>query len=299
MIFPPALRPGDTVAVVAPSSPFEATLAWVGLGRLAERYRLRFSRGMFARQGYLAGSDERRRDELAAALSDPDVRAILAARGGYGASRFVHAIDWSLLAKSPKWVVGFSDVTAIHVEAARVGVASIHGPHVTALGRADARTSDGLFSTLESPRAERVFEALTTLRTGTAEGPLFGGNLTLLHACAASGRLVVPEGAILLIEDVTERPYRIDRVLTTLDVGGHLRRASGIVVGDFTSCDPGPDRVTVRDVLHERLSGLGIPVVLGAPIGHGVRNDPVVLGAAARGEAAGESGRFVVGFAGV
>ena len=282
MIFPPPLRPGDTIAVVAPASPFDPVLAWVALGWLARRYRVRFTRGLFARRGYLAGSDERRRDELSAALADPEVRAILAARGGYGASRFVHELDWSALGRDPRWILGFSDITAIHVEAARAGVASIHGPNLTTFGRADARARSALIRCLEAPLEEIRYGSLRVIRPGAAEGPLFGGNLTMLHATAAAGRLTVPTGAVLLLEDVTERPYRIDRMLTTLAVGGHLSRASAVVLGDFTECGPGPDGVTAGEVLEGHLSRLGVPVLAGLPVVHGDRNDPVVLGARAR-----------------
>ncbi|WP_437683698.1 S66 peptidase family protein [Sorangium sp. So ce131] len=292
--------------MIAPSSPFEPTLVWVGIGWLAQHYRVLFdtgggpplagdtgrrgdlplaaasSRGLFARAGYLAGSDARRRDELARALEHPDVRAVFAARGGYGANRFVHRIDWRALVERPRWIVGFSDVTALHVEAARMGVASLHGAHVAALGRADAHARAALLRTLEDPLGERRFGGLTTLRAGAAEGPLFGGNLSLLHACAAAGRLQVPEGCVLLLEDVTERPYRIDRMLATLEVGGHLAPAAAVILGGFDECNPGPDGITVDDVLRDRLLPLGVPVVAGLPIGHGRRNEPALLGGAAR-----------------
>jgi muramoyltetrapeptide carboxypeptidase len=294
-IVPPALRPGDLIAVVAPSSPFEHVLAWAGLGWLARRYRVRFARGLFTRDGYLAGTDERRRGELTEALTDPEVRAVLAARGGYGASRFVHAVDWSALAASPRWLVGFSDITALHVEAARVGVASIHGPHLTALGRGDARTRAALVQALEEPLAPRVYEGLGVVREGIAAGPLFGGNLTMLHACAAAGRLEVPAGCVLLLEDVTERPYRLDRMLATLAAGGHLGRVGAVVLGDFTQCDPGPDGVTVDQVLREALGRLGVPVVRGVPVGHELRNDPVTLGGMARVAARGREGVLRLG----
>jgi muramoyltetrapeptide carboxypeptidase len=295
LIHPPALQPGDTIAVVAPSSPFEPVLAWVGLGFLAQRYRVRFDRGLFSRTGYLAGSDERRRDELYRALTDPAVRAVIAARGGYGLSRFVHELDLRVLARSPRWIVGFSDMTALHIEAARAGVASLHAGHVTSLGRGDAHGRDAFVRALEQPGEARTYPRLSALAEGAAEGPLFGGNLTLIHAAAAAGRLIVPEGAVLLLEDVTERPYRIDRMLTTLGVGGHLARVSAVVLGDFTQCDPGPDQVTVVEVLRERLARLAVPVVAGLPVGHGLRNDPVVLGGWARVEARAGLGAVTLG----
>jgi muramoyltetrapeptide carboxypeptidase len=295
LIFPRALRPGDVVAVVAPSSPFEHVLAWRGLGWLAERYRVRYSRGMFERAGYLAGTDARRSAELAAALADPDIAAILAVRGGYGASRFVHELSFGPLAACPRWIVGFSDITALHVEAARVGVATLHGPHLTSVGRGDARARAALVAALEDPLGARTYLGLGVVREGTAAGPLFGGNLTMLHACAAAGRLDVPAGCVLLLEDVTERPYRLDRMLTTLAAGGHLRRVAAVALGDFTQCDPGSDGVTAPRVLEERLRELGVPVVRGVPVGHGARNEPVVLGALAEVTAHGSEGSLTIG----
>lgn len=282
MIVPPAPGPTDRVAVVAPSSPFEHTLAWRALGVLARAHRVDFDRGMFERRGFLAGGDARREAELARALRAPGVGVILAARGGHGALRFVHRLPWGALRDSPRWIVGFSDVTALHVEAARVGVASLHAPHLTALGRSDARSHRALLEAIADPARPRAFPGLEVVVPGEARGPLFGGNLTVLHACAAAGRLQVPDGAVLLLEDVTERPYRIDRMLVTLAVGGHLDRVAAVALGDFTACDPGPDGVSVREVLVERLGSLGVPVVAGLPVGHEARNEPVALGMPAR-----------------
>lgn len=275
---PPALRPGDVVAVIAPSSPFDATLVWRGLGFLAQRYRVRFTRGLFARDGYLAGDDDRRARELSDALEDSEVRAIFAARGGFGANRIAHRVEWSKLAEDPKWIVGFSDITALHVEASRVAVASIHGCHVTALGRSSAATRDGLLSLLEAPGLTRTLRAGRALCPGEARGPLYGGNLAVLHACATAGRLRVPEGSVLLLEDVGERPYRIDRMLCTLLGGGHLDGVAAVAAGEFEGCGPGPDGITVEQVLTRAFAPRDVPVVVDLPVGHGLRNQPVVLG---------------------
>lgn len=281
MIFPPAVRPGDRVVVVAPSSPFDRALVLRGMGFLASRYRVSFDRGLFARAGYLAGSDARRRDELQSALSAPDIRAILAARGGYGASRFVHDLDFGAFEAAPKWVAGFSDLTALHAELGARGFASVHGPTVANVGRSDARARAELTRALEDPRASRVFDGLRPVAPGAATGLLTGGNLTLLHACAAAGKLRMPDQAILFLEDIGEKPFRVDRMLTTLRVGGHLARVRGVVVGDFTGCEPNVDGVTVADVVRDCLGSLGIPVAAGMPCGHDVRNDALVLGALA------------------
>jgi len=274
---PAPLCPGDLISVVAPASGFNALLGWRGLGFLAERYRVRFDRNMFEKRGYLAGSDDRRRDELARALSDPSVRAIVCARGGYGVSRIVADLPWEAFAKHPKWIVGFSDITALHVEATRLGVGSVHAPHLNSLGQSDARGRNAWLDALEMPERPRSY-VLQAIASGEARGPLVGGNLTVLHACAAAGRLALPRGCVLFLEDIGERPYRIDRVLTTLVQGSHLRGVAGVVLGDFTECFPGPDGVTIEAVLRERLGSAGIPVASGLPAGHGDRNDPLVLG---------------------
>ncbi|MBW2456307.1 MAG: LD-carboxypeptidase [Deltaproteobacteria bacterium] len=282
MLLPRPLTPGSAVRVVAPSSPFDVRLLWRGLGWLAERYEVRFERAIFAVDGYLAGSDEARCSALQAALTEPDVLAVLCARGGYGASRYAHRIDWSQLRAAPRWLVGFSDVTALHVEIARQGVASIHGCNVTALGRSDACTRSALVATLEGPDRPRCFDGLATLVPGKAAGTLFGGNLAMLHACAVAGRLTLPADCVLFIEEVGERPYRMDRMLTTLMVGGHLASVAGVVVGELVGCEPKTRGVNLDVMLAQRFAELGVPVARGLPAGHGRANEPLVLGAPAR-----------------
>ncbi|MEO7095681.1 MAG: LD-carboxypeptidase [Polyangiales bacterium] len=289
-LVPHFLRPGDLVAIVAPSSPFDVERYRLGEGFLKARYGLRVRDDLLARSGYLAGDDDRRRAELEDALADPDVRAIVAARGGFGATRLVDRIDFGVLARSPKWLVGFSDVTALHVEASRVGVASLHAPMVASLGSGDDEMRTAFVRALEGEARDRSWAGLDAWTPGTARGPAFGGNLALLESCAAAGRLVVPPGAVVFLEDCTERPYRVDRMLTALHLGGHLARAAAFVVGDFTDCAPGPDGVDVMTVLRARLSGYRVPVVAGAPFGHGARNEPFVLGASVEVVADGNGG---------
>ncbi len=279
MLCPPALLPGARVAVIAPSGPFDKERVRAGIAWLEERYDVRRSPDLFDRdQGFLAGSDEARRSELQEALDDPTLSAIVAARGGYGVTRLLGALEWTRFVAAPRWIVGFSDVTALHVQAARRGIASLHAMNVSSLGDADAQTRAEWLFALENPAALRQHDDLRTLRPGEASGPLFGGNLTLLFAEAASGRLALPDGCILVLEDVTETSYRVDRMLTALGDGGYLARASAIVLGDFTDCSPGKHGVLVEAVLEERLAGLGIPVVSGLPVGHGARNVPLHLG---------------------
>jgi muramoyltetrapeptide carboxypeptidase len=268
------------VRVIAPASPFDRTLALCGIAFLGERYRVQFDWSMFERDGFLAGSDERRRRELESALAAPEVAAIICARGGYGITRIASNVDFSVLRRAPKWLVGFSDVTALHVEAQSVGVASLHGHHAAGLGRGDFHARQRWLQALEAPLARRELRG-STLVAGQARGPLLGGNLTVLFTCAVTGRLRIPDGALLALEDVTEGSYRIDRMLSALRLGGHLRGVRGVAVGGFTDCPPGPHRVAVDSVLARELSLLGVPVVTGLPFGHDLPNEPVLLGAEA------------------
>lgn len=252
------------------------------MGFLSERYRVEVDRGCFVRHGFLAGTDERRRDELNAALADPDLSAIVAARGGYGFGRIAASIDLAALARHPKWLVGFSDITALHVEAARIGVASMHAHNAAGLGRGDAHARAAWIAALEAPETPRSFDDLELWYGGSAEGPLFGGNLTMLFTCAAAGRLSPPPGALWMLEDVTESAYRLDRMLTALIDGGAFDRAAGVIVGELTDCGPGIHGVPALDVLRERLGTLGVPVLAGLPMGHGRHNAPMPLGLGAR-----------------
>ncbi|HEX5099663.1 MAG TPA: LD-carboxypeptidase [Polyangiaceae bacterium] len=278
-IVPRPLRPGDRIAVIAPSSPFDRTHVLRGLGWLGERYKVTFDPSLFERAGYLAGSDERRLGELDRFLRDTSVAAVVAVRGGYGLTRIAERADFAALRVAPKWLVGFSDVTALHVEALRAGVASLHAQNVGGLGQGDAHARAAFVSALESPLAERRHE-LTAVRPGLARGRLAGGNLSLLAACATAGRLRLPPGAILALEDVTEQAYRVDRLLTSLFGAGAFDGVGGIVLGDFTDCPPSAG-VEAHAVLRERLGELRVPVASGLRFGHGAWNEPLTFGVTA------------------
>ncbi len=273
------------MGVCAPASPFDRDELFRGLAWLGTRYRLRLTSSILERTGYTAGDDARRTRELAGAMLDAEVEAIVCARGGYGAMRILDGLPWNAFCARPKWLVGFSDITALHTMANAGGVCSLHASNVTGLGRSiSASERVALIRALEGLPSE----PWTNLEwvhhgrnAGPVRGPLFGGNLALLVGMAAGKRLALPDGAILAIEDVTERPYRLDRMLTSLRLGGHFARLGAIVLGGFTQCDPGPDGVTAAEVLAQCTADLGIPVVSGAPFGHGAPNRAFVLGATA------------------
>lgn len=214
-------------------------------------------------------------------MRDPNVRAIIAGRGGYGATRIVSQLPWAEWARRPSWLVGFSDITAFHIEAQNLGIASLHAPNVTGLAVGCPMDRLRLMRALEGGSLP-AWTSLVPLRKGDAEGCLVGGNLSLVFTQVASGRLTDCDGAIVMLEDVTEKPYQIDRMLDALCQRGLFRRAEAIVFGEFTQCPPGPDGVTVDDVIAEFSEKVTCPVYRGAPFGHGGRNEAMVLGVRAR-----------------
>jgi muramoyltetrapeptide carboxypeptidase len=276
VIRPPRLSPGDVIRVVAPSGPVPREAFLAGTAVLRARYDVRHDDGVFARTGYLAGPDERRLAELGAALADPDARAIVMARGGYGLLRLLPFIDRQALQRQPRPIVGFSDGTALLALAASAGVAAIHGPVVTQLGGLSADDQQALFARLETPGRALLLDGLEELIPGRVQGPLLGGNLEMFSRLLGTPYMPDVTGAILFFEDLGERPYRIDRLLAHLDLAGVFNAASAVVAGDFSGCrEPEPTRAdspTVDEVLVDRLGRLPIPVALAGAFGHGTRN---------------------------
>jgi muramoyltetrapeptide carboxypeptidase len=274
LLVPPPLRPGDLVAVPAMAGVVPAERLAKGVARL-ESWDLRVRTGphVFDRHrelAYLAGSDADRAADFTAAWMDPDVSAVMPARGGYGTQRVLDLLDWRRLAEAdPKWLVGFSDVTALHEAAATyLGLATVHGHVVTSLGGASAVSAEGLRSLLMRP--ETVHELfgesdIEVVVPGRATGVLTGGNLAMLASGVGTSSSRTAHGGIVLLEDIDEPPYRIDRLLTQLLRAGWFDGVRGVVVGAFTDCGP---REEVAAVLRERLAPLGVPMVSGFDTGH-------------------------------
>jgi muramoyltetrapeptide carboxypeptidase len=273
------LRPGDTVAVVAPCGPVDP-------GAMARGVRVLGGLGLkviigahvLDRDRYLAGSDAVRAADLSEAWCDPAVSAVFCARGGYGATRILDLLDWDALrAAGPKTLVGSSDVTALHrAFAVELGLTSLFGP----------MPANALLSDPAGPEP-RTFEHFTAalagdpppvtgdrvIAFGEVTAPVTGGNLSLLAALCGTPYELVARGRIVLLEDVGEEPYRIDRMLTQLLQSGALDGAAGFVLGSWVDCgDPYP-------VLEEFLAPLGVPVIAGLPVGHGTPQFSVLLGA--------------------
>jgi muramoyltetrapeptide carboxypeptidase len=283
---PPFLKPGDLLRVVAPSGALrelEACEQGVEIWR-SRGYRVEFGGNWDAKYGYLAGTDDQRRQALAEGWEDPECKAILCVRGGYGSTRLLE--DWSWLAFSnsqlslahAKWIVGFSDVTALLWSLANIGIASIHGPVLTTIASEPDWSIQRLFDYLEGyPLAPLIGQGWGG---GQATGLLLPANLTV--ATHLLGTSIQPSlgGVILALEDVTEAPYRIDRMLTQWRMLGALQKVRGIALGRFSRCEPpsGIPSWTVEEVLRDRLGDLNIPIVSDLPFGHDGVNAALPVG---------------------
>ena len=253
---------------------------------LSARYRVVLTDSVLARAGYLAGPDDARADEFNQLVRDPDVRAIIMARGGYGALRILDRLDADALRRQPKLIVGFSDATAILHWALRcAGVRPVHGPMVGQLGRLPEDDVRWLFQILEQAapagRLPLTLAARGARVSATArEGVLTGGNLCLLAHLAGTPYAVDAAEQVLLLEEVGERPYRIDRFLTHLGLTGLFDRVVAAVIGELTDCQETVhgDHPTAEAVVDERLRRFGVPALAGVPLAHGLRNLALPMG---------------------
>ena len=284
---PPALRPGDRVAVLCASSPVTNldalhagldTLRFAGLEPVL--YPSATEPGTF--RDYLAGDDELRAADLTKALGDPAIRGIIFAKGGYGAQRTLELVEWDSLRGKPKVLAGFSDVTAIlEAAAVRLGWASLFSPMVAITADAAHYSVTSLLRTLLRPEqaTELSFPDAVTHTPGVAAGVTTGGTLALIASSLGTPTSAgTAAGGILLLEDVDEEDYRIDRMLTQLRRSGYLDGVSGIITGAFSNCG---DPAAIGAILAERLGDLGVPMINWATVGHGGRFQTFPIGIAA------------------
>lgn len=290
---PRALKRGDRVAVIAPASGFERAAFEAGVALIGARYRAEYTPGVFARRRYLAGDDTRRFAELTGALADTRVRAVFCARGGYGATRLLAQLKGCAPPREPKALIGFSDITALHLWLLKSGQVSIHAPVLTQLGRLPQATCERLFTLLESASPAPALRGTASYVGGVAEGPLLGGNLSVFSRMLGTPFMPALEGAILMLEDQGERPYRLDRIWTHLELAGVFARVRGIALGMFTGCEESGADYSSADVLRELAESTGLPCAAGFPIGHGDVNEPVALGTRVRLDAGAASLTFL------
>ncbi|HMQ49403.1 MAG TPA: LD-carboxypeptidase [Saprospiraceae bacterium] len=277
------LQAGDTIGLITPGSYISdegLQKAVDNLGRLG--FRIKMGKHIRAKRGYNAGTDQQRLDDLHAMFADQEVAGIWCARGGYGCSRLLPHIDYELIRNNPKALIGYSDITALLMAIYhKTGLVGFHGPvasstftpytemHFKAvLVEALSNHSISLSSTLPASD-DPAFEQFV-LKNGKAEGPLMGGNLSLLAALAGTEFLPSPKGHLIFLEEIGEKPYRVDRMLTQLQQAWPLREASGLALGIFNDCQPKPDELSLslKETIQDQAGRLSFPAAYGFTFGH-------------------------------
>lgn len=283
LIKPKRIKPGDTIGVVAPSSGLSAEDFEKAIGNLRTLgFDPKIGKSARNRNGFLAGTDKERLEDLHWAFSDPEIKAVWCLRGGYGAGRYLPEINYDLIRRNPKIMIGYSDITALHLAIYQnTGLVTFHGPVATS--EPSEYTRRHALELLTNPSAPYRIELsdhnrkqesnlfkTEVITPGKARGRLTGGNLSLVTALAGTPfGLRDTKGKLLFLEDVGEQPYRVDRMLTQLRQSVDLRQMAGIALGVFEDCNPRQkDTQSLIDVLRDRLGDLGIPVIYGLSFGH-------------------------------
>lgn len=277
---PRAIRPGARIALAAPAGPLDPDALESGRSRLEGLgFDVVTRDDVLERDGYLAGSDARRAEELMGFVNDPDVDAIVCARGGYGCHRIVDRLDAEAFRKAAKPLVGYSDITTLLLwQRKKAGLLGIHGPMCEKPGSLDGEAGSALVRALQGTGPLPRYEGRSMV-DGWGEGRLVGGSLTVCVASLGTPWEIDTRDSILMLEDVTELPYRVDRMLQQLKAAGKLDRVAGVALGSFTDCDDerAPEW-TIERLCDEVFGPLGVPVVAGLPFGHGAENRPWPFG---------------------
>ncbi len=284
------LRPGDTIGVFAPSSPIQRPMLEAGVALIESRgFKVRLASAIYGRHRYLAGTDAERAEALNGLLHDPEVRVLWAARGGYGCGRIIDRLDLNIL--GDRFVVGCSDLTALSLALRRRDAPFIHGAMVASespLQRAGLDLALALLSGKRgagSPIADQPLRVIANPSSAPIEGVLEGGCLSILAAAAGTPNPLRTAGALCVIEDAGERPYRIDRMLLQLRRSGCLDDVKALIFGEMPGCaQPHDGSYSLDDLLEDCLGDLGVPILAGLPAGHveSAPHAPLPLGFRAR-----------------
>jgi len=304
IVKPKALRKGDVIGIAAPASPPESEERLEKGIRYLERlgYRIVLGSHLHRRRGYLAGTDRERASDLYELFSHPDVKAIFTARGGYGCMRILPYLDYSFIRRHPKILVGYSDITALQMALfAKAGLVTFSGPMV-AVEMADGlsgKREEQFWRTLTStkPPGKVHVERWNNPTKKNPAGRIIGGNLSLVAALATTPYFPKANNHILLLEEIGERPYRIDRMLQQISLSGIFKKTNGIVLGSFKDCGPeaGKPSLTLNEVIEQTFQPFTFPVVGRLPYGHTKKSLTIPLGVRVHLDVSGGSVEFLEG----
>ncbi len=270
--------PGGSIALIAPSSPFDPATYEKGRAILdGAGFRTVPGKNIFELKGYLAGSDVERAQDMTDAILDPAIDAIVCIRGGYGSGRILPWLNFHSLKNNPKIIIGHSDVTFLHLAfCAKMGWITFHGPNLTGMAEMPERAQSVIDVLFGNSRFEWSFRPEQVLRHGAAKGIILGGNLTCLAHLVGTPFLPDLTGALLLIEDCGEALYRLDRIINHLKLAGILQKLGAILLGDFENC---AENAKICEMVMEHVKYFDFPVVNGLPFGHGRQNEVFPIGA--------------------
>lgn len=279
IIYPESLKNGDLIAIVSPAGPISEDVV-MGAKRVLEQegWRVKVYPHALGHSGNYAGTDTERLADLSAALTDPDVKAVLCSRGGYGVVHIMEKLDDIDLRRNAKWVIGFSDISALHAAMGRQSVASLHASMASHLNKYGGDNADtrSLFAILRGERPAFSFPANRLDRPGIAEGTLMGGNLAVLADLINTRYDMLRPDTILFVEDVSEPIYKTERIFYQLRISGVLPNLRGLIVGQFTDYKPDKSYTTTEQMIADMVAPYNYPVAFGAPIGHVDHNIPVI-----------------------
>ena len=279
IIFPAPVKRGDVIAICSPASPVDpARVEGAKIELEKQGWKVKVMPHALGSYGNYAASGENRLEDMKNALTDKDVRAVLCSRGGYGVVHIMEALDDLNLRQDPKWIIGFSDISALHALAVKQGIASIHASMAEHIMKgADDPDNALLFKILRGERPVTFFPACPVYdRPGMAEGRIVGGNVAVLADLIGTRFDVFKPGTILFLEDVGEPIYKIERILYQLRIAGVLDKLAGLIVGQFTRYNGDKSHASMEDMISEMVSPYTYPVAFDVPIGHVDHNIPII-----------------------
>lgn len=283
MIIPPYLQPGDRIRIVSPAGKVQKDKVLPGIKLLQdEGYDVVVGKHVFDKHFQYAGTDLQRTADFQEAINDPDTKAIICARGGYGTVRIIEKIDFSPLLKNNKWIVGFSDITILHTVLNKLGLASIHGamPGFFVENKKMTRSFLSLMKLISTGKSQFDIKAHELNRNGSCTGELVGGNLSLIYSLQGTPWQLETRGKILIIEDLTEYFYHLDRMMQNLRLAGQLKDLAGLIVGGFTEMkdNDSPFGKSAYEIIMDAVQDYHFPVFFDFPVGHIPKNLALILG---------------------